>query len=112
MRNTFAVRSGRGRDRCTYDEMGEMVLGVVQPAEVVTDRSLDEELRAFESSELGDVKTLRRIDFTDELPREPTGKLFKHKVRDANWTCFIKVESFPCMKGELDDEADWIYERV
>jgi hypothetical protein len=30
----------------------------------------------------------------------------------AVWTCFRKVESFLCMKGELDDEAEGIYERI
>ncbi|BCA61258.1 transposase [Sphingomonas sp. HMP9] len=33
-----------------------------------------------------------------------------HKI--ANWTCFRKVESFPEMKGELDDEAATIYEGI
>jgi hypothetical protein len=28
------------------------------------------------------------------------------------WTCLEKVESFPWMKGELDDEAEGIYARV
>jgi SRSO17 transposase len=27
----------------------------------------------------------------------------------GKWTCFVKVESFPGMKGELDDEAETIY---
>jgi hypothetical protein len=30
----------------------------------------------------------------------------------ARWTCLEKVESFPWMKGELDDEAEGIYARV
>jgi hypothetical protein len=29
-----------------------------------------------------------------------------------NWTCLEKVESFPWMKGELDDEAEGIYARA
>jgi hypothetical protein len=28
------------------------------------------------------------------------------------WACLEKVESFPWMKGELDDEAEGIYARV
>jgi hypothetical protein len=28
------------------------------------------------------------------------------------WTCPDKVESFPEMKGELDDQAEGFYERV
>jgi hypothetical protein len=31
---------------------------------------------------------------------------------EALWTCLEKVESFPWMKGELDDEAEGIYARV
>ena len=30
----------------------------------------------------------------------------------SDWTCLEKVESFPWMKGELDDEAEGIYARV
>jgi hypothetical protein len=30
----------------------------------------------------------------------------------ADWTCLEKVEGFPWMKGELDDEAEGIYARV
>ena len=30
----------------------------------------------------------------------------------VTWTCLEKVESFPWMKGELDDEAEGIYARV
>ncbi|WP_084581621.1 acyl-CoA synthetase [Sphingomonas azotifigens] len=65
------------------EEMGEMVLAVVQPAPVaIADAALAEELRAFARQELGPVKTPRRIDFTDALPREPTGKLFKRLLRE------------------------------
>ena len=65
------------------DEMGEFALAVVQPAPgVVADDSLAEELRAFARRELGGVKTPRRVVFQAELPREPTGKLFKRLLRD------------------------------
>jgi hypothetical protein len=33
-------------------------------------------------------------------------------VGDARWTCFGKVESSLEMKGELDDEAATVYERI
>ncbi|MGC2221168.1 MAG: hypothetical protein WA624_01775 [Methylocella sp.] len=39
------------------------------------------------------------------LPDAPRNKLY-------DWTCLEKVESFPWMKGELDDEAEGIYARV
>ncbi|NKJ42320.1 acyl-CoA synthetase [Novosphingobium sp. SG720] len=65
------------------EEMGELVLAVVQPAPSISaDAALAEELRAFARRELGSVKTPRRIDFTDALPREPTGKLFKRLLRE------------------------------
>lgn len=65
------------------EEMGEMVLAVVQPAPGVTaDAAFAEQLRAFARRALGGVKTPRRIDFVGELPREATGKLFKRKLRD------------------------------
>ena len=60
------------------DEMGETVIAVVQPApDVPGDAALAEELRVFARAALGGVKTPRRFDFRDTLPREPTGKLLK-----------------------------------
>ncbi|KTT70287.1 MULTISPECIES: acyl-CoA synthetase [Sphingomonas] len=65
------------------EEMGEMVLAVVQPAPgVVADDALAAELRAFARVALGGVKTPRRVDFVAELPREPTGKLVKRTLRE------------------------------
>ena len=40
---------------------------------------------AFARANLSHVKTPRRIDFMDELPRHPTGKLYKRLIRDAYW---------------------------
>ena len=66
------------------EEMGERVIAVVQPMPgVVGDMALAEALTAFARRELGGVKTPRRIDFTAELPREPTGKLMKRKLRET-----------------------------
>ncbi|RZF58280.1 hypothetical protein EWE75_24555, partial [Sphingomonas populi] len=36
----------------------------------------------------------------------------KAKLRASSWTCFRKVESFPEVKGELDDEAKTVYEGI
>ena len=36
----------------------------------------------------------------------------QEKQREKRWTCFGKVESSLDMKGELDDEATTVYERV
>ncbi len=66
------------------EEMGERVIAVVQPAPNVTpDNELAVELIAYARTNLGSVKTPRRIDFVLDLPREPTGKLMKRKLRDA-----------------------------
>jgi long-chain acyl-CoA synthetase len=65
------------------DDMGEMVIAVVQPADdVEAGPELAAKLTAFARAALGGVKTPRRIDFTRELPREPTGKLMKRKLRE------------------------------
>jgi long-chain acyl-CoA synthetase len=65
------------------EEMGETVMAIVQPAAGITgDETLAEELQCFARQELGGVKTPRRFAFLDELPREPTGKLFKRLLRD------------------------------
>ncbi len=65
------------------EEMGEMVLAVVQPAPgIVADPALGEALRAFARRELGGVKTPKRVDFVSDLPREPTGKLVKRKLQE------------------------------
>ncbi|WP_157216394.1 acyl-CoA synthetase [Flavisphingomonas formosensis] len=66
------------------EEMGEQVLAVVQPAAgVAGDEALADELCRFARAALGGVKTPRRYEFRDELPREATGKLMKRRLIDA-----------------------------
>ena len=43
------------------------------------------ELIAFCRSQLADVKCPRSVDFRDELPRHPTGKLYKRLLKDEYW---------------------------
>jgi long-chain acyl-CoA synthetase len=65
------------------DEMGESVKAIVQPAEGVTaDPALAEELIAFVRERIAHYKAPRTVDFTDFLPRTPTGKLVKQELRD------------------------------
>jgi acyl-CoA synthetase (AMP-forming)/AMP-acid ligase II len=71
------------------DEFGEEVKAVVQPAhmpatpeEAVT---LSKELIAFCRSQLADVKCPRSVDFRPDLPRHPTGKLYKRLLKDEYW---------------------------
>ena len=46
---------------------------------------LAEELIAFCSRSLSRQKVPRSIDFEAELPRLPTGKLYKRLLRDRYW---------------------------
>ncbi|WP_194827672.1 acyl-CoA synthetase [Nocardia sp. XZ_19_231] len=64
------------------EEMGESVKAVVQPAAgVAAGPALAEELREFLEERIGAYKVPRTVDFSDDLPRTPTGKLVKGKLR-------------------------------
>ncbi len=68
------------------EDFGEEVKAVVQPAnwdEAGDD--LADELIAFCKAHLSQIKCPRSIDFDQELPRHPTGKLYKRLVRDRYW---------------------------
>jgi long-chain acyl-CoA synthetase len=68
------------------DEMGEQVVAVIQPLAWTGDHGeLAIELMAFARDNLSHVKSPRRIDFMQELPRHATGKLYKRLIRDAYW---------------------------
>jgi fatty-acyl-CoA synthase len=64
------------------DEMGEEVKAVVQLVEgVEPGPEIEQELLEYVRSNVSKFKTPRSIDFSDDLPRTPTGKLVKHKLR-------------------------------
>jgi long-chain acyl-CoA synthetase len=68
------------------DEMGEAVHAVVQPAEGVEGTPEDAaELIAYCRSKLAHFKCPRTVDFRPELPRHPTGKLYKRLLKDEYW---------------------------
>lgn len=68
------------------EEMGEEVKAVVQPVPGLAHTpELAAELIGFCRQHLAHLKCPRSIDFSDELPRLPTGKLYKRKLRDAYW---------------------------
>lgn len=68
------------------EELGEEVKAVVEPAPgVEPGEALAEEIKAFVREKLGRQLTPRSVDFTDELPRLPTGKLYKKALRDRYW---------------------------
>jgi long-chain acyl-CoA synthetase len=68
------------------DELGEEVKAVIQPApDAPAGEQLADELKAFVRERLGRQLTPRSIDFMDELPRLPTGKLYKKALREKYW---------------------------
>ena len=68
------------------DDLGEEVKAVVQPMPSVRPNAgFSEELIAFCRQHLAHIKCPRSIDFEDELPRLPTGKLYKRLLRDRYW---------------------------
>ena len=68
------------------EEMGEKVVAVIQPMDWAdAGADLRAELTAFCRASLSGVKLPRQIDFMEELPRHPTGKLYKRLIRDAYW---------------------------
>jgi long-chain acyl-CoA synthetase len=68
------------------EEFGEEVKAVVQPVTMPVDdteaAALAAELIRYCRSHLADVKCPRSIDFRPELPRHPTGKLYKRLLKD------------------------------
>ncbi len=68
------------------EDLGEEVKAVVQAMPgVATDCGLADELLAFCAKHLSRQKCPRSIDFEAELPRLPTGKLYKRVLRDRYW---------------------------
>jgi acyl-coenzyme A synthetase/AMP-(fatty) acid ligase len=55
------------------------------PADAEAETALARELIAFCRANLADVKCPRSIDFRSELPRHPTGKLYKRLLKDEYW---------------------------
>jgi long-chain acyl-CoA synthetase len=67
-------------------DWGEEIKAVVQPTAGVTGSAeLTEELLAFAADRLAKFKLPRTIDYAEELPRDPNGKLYKRKLRDPYW---------------------------
>jgi long-chain acyl-CoA synthetase len=69
-----------------HEDWGEEIKAVVEPAPgAVAGDDLAAELQGFCKERLAKFKLPRSIDFTDEMPRDPNGKLFKRKLRDPFW---------------------------
>ena len=68
------------------EEMGEEVKAVVQLAPgVEPSAAVAAELLAFAREHIAHYKCPRSIDFEAELPRLPTGKLYKRILKDRYW---------------------------
>jgi long-chain acyl-CoA synthetase len=68
------------------EDLGEEVKAVVQPVDPATaGNELAVELIGYCRDRLAHFKCPRTVDFVDELPRYPTGKLYKRLLRDQYW---------------------------
>jgi acyl-CoA synthetase (AMP-forming)/AMP-acid ligase II len=68
------------------EDFGEEVKAVVQPADWSdAGPALADELIAFCREHLSPIKCPRSVDFEAELPRHPTGKLYKRLIRERYW---------------------------
>ena len=73
-------------------DLGEEVKAVVQPLDPSTaGPALEAELMAFCREHLAHLKCPKSIDFSEALPRLPTGKLYKRELRDRYWQDNAKV---------------------
>jgi long-chain acyl-CoA synthetase len=68
------------------DDLGEEVKAAVQLVEgVEPGPEVERELITFCKDNLAHFKAPRTVDFEEELPRLPTGKLYKRVLRDRYW---------------------------
>ncbi|QYN17237.1 acyl-CoA synthetase [Amycolatopsis sp. DSM 110486] len=66
-----------------HEDWGEEIKAVVQPAPGVSPSAdLTSELLAFAATRLARFKLPRSVDYLEELPRDPNGKLYKRRLRE------------------------------
>jgi long-chain acyl-CoA synthetase len=67
-------------------DFGEAVKAVVQPMNMEEiGAELEAELIAYCRSKISHIKCPKSVDFLEELPRHPTGKLYKRLLKDQYW---------------------------
>jgi long-chain acyl-CoA synthetase len=66
-----------------HPELGEQVKAICEP--VPGARVSAQEVIDFSAAELAPYKRPRSVDFVDELPRNPTGKVLKNELRARYW---------------------------
>jgi long-chain acyl-CoA synthetase len=68
------------------EEWGEQIKAVVEPADgIEPSAELSAEILASLDGRLAKMKWPKSIDFIDEMPRDPSGKLLKRRLRDPYW---------------------------
>ena len=67
------------------EDMGEEVKAVVQALDGVEPNDLPNSVLAYAREHLAGYKVPRSVDLIDEMPRLPTGKLYKRLLRDQYW---------------------------
>jgi long-chain acyl-CoA synthetase len=68
------------------EDFGEEVKAVVQPVDMSrAGPGLEQELIGYCQEQLAKLKCPRSVDFEAELPRHPTGKLYKRLLKDRYW---------------------------
>ena len=68
------------------EDTGEEIKAVIEPAAgVAADDDTRGAIMEFLRDQIAKQKWPRSIDFTDEMPRDPNGKLYKRRLRDPYW---------------------------
>ncbi|MBL4906290.1 MAG: AMP-binding protein [Sneathiella sp.] len=68
------------------EDFGEEIKAVVQPIFMEdASQNLEAELISFCRENISRIKCPKSIDFEQELPRHPTGKLYKRLLKDKYW---------------------------
>jgi long-chain acyl-CoA synthetase len=69
-----------------HEDWGEEIKAVVQVIDgVEPGEALTQEILEWCGGRLARMKTPKSIDYLDELPRDPNGKLYKRMLRDPYW---------------------------
>jgi len=69
-----------------HDDWGEEIKAVVEPAPgIEPGDELAQELLDYLGTRLAKFKLPRTIDWIEEMPRDPNGKLYKRRLRDPYW---------------------------
>jgi len=68
------------------EDLGEEIKAVIVLEKgIEQSEEITAEIMAYCAKTLGKFRTPHSIDYADKLPREATGKLIKHKIRDPFW---------------------------